>query len=272
MSEPPTSSRLLQLSTAAGRRLATAGLTIAFAESCTAGLLASTLTDVAGSSVYVLGGVVSYSNEAKTHVLGVPKNTLASHGAVSAETAAAMAAGARTLFNSDLAVAVTGIAGPGGGTPEKPVGLVYLHLAGADAGWGEQHFWPYDRIGNKLASVEAALSMLIGYFEGQRSEDGGQRTEDRGRRTEDGAQRPKMLDRPVVVEGHWRAGRWRLDAVWLEGQRQEISGVGRQSEKEDGTTIVMAEMANGARLELAVDVRAGGWRLQRAWWPTGPLA
>jgi len=174
------------MSTTAGHLLTAAGLTIALAESCTAGLLASTLTDVAGSSAYVLGGVVSYSNEAKMRLLGVPESTLSSQGAVSAETAAFMATGARKVFESALALAVTGIAGPGGGTADKPVGLVYLHLAGPDASWGERHVWPYDRIGNKLASVEAALSMLIGYLEGWRTEDRGQRTEDRGQRTEDG--------------------------------------------------------------------------------------
>lgn len=278
MSRPTTPSHLLQMSTTAGHLLTAAGLTIALAESCTGGLLASTLTDVAGSSAYVLGGVVSYSNEAKMRLLGVPESTLNSQGAVSAETATAMATGARLLFDSDLALAVTGIAGPGGGSPEKPLGLVYVHLVGPDAGWGERHLWPYDRIGNKLASVEAALSMLIGYFEGQRSEDRGRRTEDRGRRTEDREQKtedgrrgPEVLDRPVVVEGNSRAGRWQLDAIWLEGRRQEISGQGRQSQEADGTTIVMAETADGARLELAVDLHAGGWRLRRAWWPTGPV-
>lgn len=271
MSNPPTPSQLLQMSTTAGHLLTAAGMTVALAESCTGGLLASTLTDVAGSSAYVLGGVVSYSNEAKMRLLGVPESTLNSQGAVSAETAAAMATGARLFFDSDLALAVTGIAGPGGGSPEKPVGLVYLHLAAPDAGWGERHRWPYDRIGNKLASVKTALSMLIGYFEGQRSEDGGQRTEDREQKTESGRRGPELLDRPVVVEGRWREGRWRLDAIWLEGRRQEISGQGRQSQEADGTTIVMAETADGARLELAVDLRAGGWRLLRAWWPTGPV-
>ena len=80
-----------------------------------------------------------------------------------------------------------------------------------------------------------------------------------------------MLARPVVVEGGWREGRWWLDAIWLEGRRQEISGQGRQSQEVDGTTIVMAETADGARLELVVDIRLGGWRLQRAWWPSGRL-
>ncbi len=264
MSEPPSPSHLLQLSATAGQRLAELGLTIVCAESCTGGLLSSALTDVAGSSLYVLGGVVSYSNEAKMRLLGVPEDTLLTHGAVSAETAAAMAVGARALFHSDLALAVTGIAGPGGGTAAKPVGLVFLHLAGPDASWGERHVWPHDRIGNKLASAEAALLLLLRYLEdtGGQAGAGQPAISDR---------RPVVLDRPVVVEGAWRKSGWRLDAVWLDGQRQRISGTGRESQEADGATVVMAEAADGARLELVVDVSQGGWRLRRAWWPAPPL-
>ncbi|MGH3024180.1 MAG: CinA family nicotinamide mononucleotide deamidase-related protein [Gaiellaceae bacterium] len=103
------------------------GFTLVTAESCTGGLVAARLTDVAGASDVFLGGVVSYSDEAKRTRLSVPSQTLAQHGAVSAETAAAMAEGARYELGADVAVAVTGIAGPGGGTEEKPVGLVFLH-------------------------------------------------------------------------------------------------------------------------------------------------
>ena len=108
------------------------GLTLATAESCTGGLVAARLTSVPGSSDVFLGGVVSYANEVKARALGVPEEVLREHGAVSAETAAAMAAGARARLGADVAVAVTGIAGPGGGTAEKPVGLVYLHASGPD--------------------------------------------------------------------------------------------------------------------------------------------
>jgi competence/damage-inducible protein CinA-like protein len=106
------------------------GLTLATAESCTGGLVAARLTSVAGSSDVFLGGVVAYSNEVKERELDVPARLLAEHGAVSREVAAAMAAGARGRLGADLALAVTGVAGPGGGTPEKPVGLVYLHAEG----------------------------------------------------------------------------------------------------------------------------------------------
>ena len=106
------------------------GLTLATAESCTGGLVAARLTSVPGSSDVFLGAVVAYADEVKARELGVPAEVLERHGAVSAEAAAAMAAGARARLGADVAVAVTGVAGPGGGTPEKPVGLVYLHAAG----------------------------------------------------------------------------------------------------------------------------------------------
>ena len=107
------------------------GATIATAESCTAGLVAARLTDIAGSSDVVLGGVVAYANEIKQAMLGVPAALLEQHGAVSAECAEAMARGALAATGAQLAISTTGIAGPGGGTPEKPVGLVYLHCASA---------------------------------------------------------------------------------------------------------------------------------------------
>jgi nicotinamide-nucleotide amidase len=106
-----------------------AGLTIAAAESCTGGLVSARLTSVAGSSDVFRGGIVAYENDVKLEQLAVPEEILVAHGAVSAEAAAAMAAGARAALGSDVAIAVTGIAGPGGGTPEKPVGLVFLHTS-----------------------------------------------------------------------------------------------------------------------------------------------
>ena len=107
-------------------RLLATGATIATAESCTAGLVAGRLADRPGSSAYLLGGLVTYSNEAKTSLLGVPADLVERVGAVSEEVARAMAAGARERVGADVAVSVTGIAGPSGGTPEKPVGLVHL--------------------------------------------------------------------------------------------------------------------------------------------------
>jgi len=136
------------------------GLTVATAESCTGGLVAHLITEVPGSSGYLRGGVVAYSDAVKAAVLGVPDATLRAHGAVSAQTAAAMAAGVRERLGSDLGVAVTGIAGPDGGSGAKPVGLVYIAVAGGREPTVRRFLWPHDREGNKRASAEAALAML----------------------------------------------------------------------------------------------------------------
>lgn len=137
------------------------GLTLAAAESCTGGLVGDLITDVSGSSEYFLGSAGTYSNAAKVRLLGVQEATLATHGAVSAETAAEMAQGARRLYGADVAVSVTGIAGPTGGTTAKPVGLVFLHVSAPDWEAGERHIWPADRVGNKRLSAEAALRLVL---------------------------------------------------------------------------------------------------------------
>lgn len=137
------------------------GITVALAESCTGGLIAATLTSVPGSSGYFLGGVVSYSNHAKEAFLDVPEATLVAHGAVSAQVARAMALGARARFGAALAVGVTGVAGPDGGSAEKPVGLTYLGLA--DAGGADVRRFTFggDRAENRDAGTRAALEWLI---------------------------------------------------------------------------------------------------------------
>ena len=137
------------------------GVTIALAESCTGGLVAATITSVPGSSGYFLGGVVSYSNEAKEAFLDVPAAALAAHGAVSAQVAKAMAVGARARFASSLAVSVTGIAGPDGGSDEKPVGLTYVALAKGDAADVRRFAFGGDRAANREAGTRAALEWLI---------------------------------------------------------------------------------------------------------------
>jgi len=146
------------------------GWTIATAESCTAGLLAGRLTDLAGSSEYVVGGLVVYSNEAKTALAGVPAELIAAHGAVSPEVAAAMAAGARERLGADVAVSVTGVAGPDGGTPEKPVGLVYLHAEGPDGGHGRELSFPGDRTSIRVRSAVGALHLVRRLLSGSRDE------------------------------------------------------------------------------------------------------
>ncbi|MCA9864764.1 MAG: nicotinamide-nucleotide amidohydrolase family protein [Thermomicrobiales bacterium] len=136
-------------------------LTIATAESCTGGGVAAALTSLAGSSDYMMGGIVSYSNAAKANLLGVSQEILATRGAVSPECARAMAEGARRALGSDLAVSTTGIAGPGGGTARKPVGLVYIALADTEGASAIELHLAGDRAAVTSAAVEAALAMLL---------------------------------------------------------------------------------------------------------------
>jgi nicotinamide-nucleotide amidase len=140
----------------------TRGKKIATAESCTGGLVAALLTEIPGASAVVDRGFVVYSNEAKQELLGVPAATLAAFGAVSQETARAMARGAVAHSHADYAVAVTGVAGPDGGTPEKPVGLVHFACAGADGSVVtlERRYGDLGRAAIRLASVATALEML----------------------------------------------------------------------------------------------------------------
>lgn len=147
-----------------GHFLRERGRTLAAAESCTGGLLSHRITNVPGSSDYYLGSVTAYANTVKEQLLGVPRDVLETCGAVSRETALAMARGARRLLGADLALSVTGIAGPGGGTPSKPVGLTYIALAAPDGEWVEEHRWTGDRLANKAASASAALALLRWYL------------------------------------------------------------------------------------------------------------
>jgi nicotinamide-nucleotide amidase len=146
------------------------GLTLATAESETGGLVAARLTSVPGASDVFAGSVVTYSNELKQSQLGVPSEVLAEHGAVSAEVAAAMARGARERLGVDVAVAVTGIAGPGGGTAEKPVGLVYLHAEGPDGGLARTFDFPGDRASIRARSAVGALHLVRRLLTGSRDE------------------------------------------------------------------------------------------------------
>jgi nicotinamide-nucleotide amidase len=140
--------------------LRTRGLTLGTAESCTGGLVAARVTDVAGSSDVFLGSVVAYSNAVKARQLDVPEELLRDYGAVSAEVAQAMALGARARLGVDVAVSVTGIAGPGGGSPEKPVGLVYLHAVGPSGERARTFDFPGDRETIRLRSAVSALHLV----------------------------------------------------------------------------------------------------------------
>jgi len=137
------------------------GVWVATAESCTGGLVAHAITQVAGSSAYFRGSIVAYANEAKTDVLGVDGALIDAHGAVSAQVARAMATAARARFGTELAVSTTGVAGPGGGTEQKPVGLTYLAVADAEGVEVVRQRWDLDRTGNKIESARAALELLL---------------------------------------------------------------------------------------------------------------
>lgn len=143
-----------------GRALTGRGATVAVAESCSGGLLAHRITSVSGSSAYFLGGVVSYANDAKVRDLGVSAVSLEQHGAVSEQVAREMAAGVRERFGSDFGISITGIAGPSGGTDEKPVGLVFIAIADVEGSYASRHQFPGDRAWIKEWSSLTALDML----------------------------------------------------------------------------------------------------------------
>jgi len=161
---------LVKKSTAVLARCHEAGLTIATAESCTGGLIAACLTDLPGASAVFERGFVTYANQAKTDLLGVPADLIREHGAVSEPVARAMAAGALARSPADLAISVTGIAGPGGATPEKPVGLVFIGRArrGAEAA-AERHVFGGNREAIRAAAAAAALDALAAMAEEARA-------------------------------------------------------------------------------------------------------
>jgi nicotinamide-nucleotide amidase len=141
------------------------GLKLAVAESCTGGLLADHITDVPGSSDYFVGGVVAYSYEAKVALLHVSWDTLRLYGAVSRATVVEMARGVRTALGADIGVSVSGIAGPAGGLPDKPVGTTWIGLSARDGDWGRKFVWEGDRRLNKESSAQAALQLVLDYFD-----------------------------------------------------------------------------------------------------------
>ena len=143
-----------------GNRLRELGLTLATAESCTGGLLGHRITGVSGSSDYYLGGVVSYNNKAKMELLGVKKQTLEKFGSVSEETVREMAQGVKSLFKTDLGISISGIAGPTGGSPEKPVGLIYIGLSSEKEVTIKKFNFFRDRDSNKRISSQVALNMI----------------------------------------------------------------------------------------------------------------
>ena len=149
-----------------GEQLLQHNLTLATAESCTGGLIADRITNIPGSSAYFRGGIVAYAYEAKVALLDVSWGTLRSYGAVSKETVVEMARGVRIVMGADLALSVSGIAGPGGGLPDKPVGTTWIGLSTTEGDWARKFVWQGDRLENKALSAEAALQFVIDYLDG----------------------------------------------------------------------------------------------------------
>jgi PncC family amidohydrolase len=149
-----------------GNMLTERVLKLALAESCTGGLVGHRITNMPGSSAYFFGGVIAYSYEAKVKTLGVSWDTLNDFGAVSSETVLEMARGAKKLMDADIAVSVSGIAGPGGGTADKPIGTTWVGLSSNDGEWSREFHFDGDRDQNKESSAEVALQMLLDYLEG----------------------------------------------------------------------------------------------------------
>lgn len=149
-----------------GQKLRDKNLTLGSAESCTGGQIADRLTNVAGSSNYFEGGIVAYAYKAKVSLLNVSWDTLRKYGAVSEEIVIEMARGARTALGTDIAVSVSGIAGPGGGLPDKPVGTTWIGLSVKEGDWARKFRFDGDRLQNKNKSVDAAFQMVLDFLDG----------------------------------------------------------------------------------------------------------
>ncbi len=147
------------------------GQKVVFAESCTGGLVGHRITNLAGSSEYYLGSITAYAYEAKVHWLNVSWDTLEAHGAVSREVVLEMAKGVQEALKADIGLSVSGIAGPGGGLPDKPVGTTWIGLAAPDGNWARHFCWDGDRLQNKDRSADALLQMLLDYLQGERELD-----------------------------------------------------------------------------------------------------
>ena len=234
-----------------GALLSDRGLTLATAESCTGGLLAHRITSVSGSSAYYLGGFVTYANEAKEALLGVKRETLLAHGAVSEETALEMARGARERLGADLGISTTGIAGPTGGTSEKPVGLVYIALSAAGADHCERHVWQGDRAANNAKSADAALQLVRIYLQQRRQA------------------MVEFIDEAVVVETQLRRdGTARPSAFVWRGRRFQIVSWGREGATTRDGRVCHCHLVQTPDLEsweLCQDTETGGWTLARRW-------
>jgi nicotinamide-nucleotide amidase len=243
-----------ELSLSLGEQLRQRRLTLVCAESCTGGLVSAQIVAVPGSSDYFLGGVVAYANQIKAGVLGVQETTLAEHGAVSWQTATEMATGVRRLFGVSLALSTTGIAGPSGGTPLKPVGLVYVALATSEHVWWEGHRWMGSRGENNVQTAQATLALLKRYLDGEMGD-----ASDDAR----GSVALPETGTPIQVELSPGAT-WPSAFLW-RGQRCLIESYGRRWVDDTGGRHVLVMSQAHGTFELYHDPRQDKWYLLRAW-------
>lgn len=238
-----------------GTLLRARGWTLATAESATGGLVGHRVTNVAGSSDYFVGGMVAYSNDAKMALLDVRLETLIAVGAVSDEVAREMARGARRRLNADVAVSITGIAGPGGGTDFKPVGLTYIALSAPDAEVCRRYVFEGNRLENKEMSASAALRLVWEYLKGTHM--------------------VEFVNEPVMVEAQPRPDQppRPLAFVW-RGMRYAVASWGREgAETHDGETFYcyLVQTEGAETWQLCRHEADGTWMVRRRW-PRGPQA
>jgi PncC family amidohydrolase len=250
-----------------GELLQEHGLTLAVAESCTGGLLGTHITNIPGSSAYFEGGVIAYSYGAKEHVLGVPASTLKEHGAVSAETAIAMASGVRQVLQTDFALAITCIAGPAGATPTKPVGLAYVGLASATGETCKRYQWLGDRWENREWAAKAALALLHEHLCALRTSAGGD-TSSEGNTDPAPSQEDKCTPcTPIEVEARFSpSGRPDPMAFKWQGRWLTVAFVGRTWNSGEGDEAVQHSLVitplDGV-FELSYQPATAQWRLVR---------
>jgi PncC family amidohydrolase len=240
-----------------GELLTEHGLKLAAAESCTGGLIGHLLTNVAGSSRYYMGSVTAYANEAKEHLLGVRLETLEKFGAVSSETVIEMASGVRKVLEADIGISVSGIAGPGGGTPEKPVGTVWIGLSTAQEEFSRHYLWTGDRLLVKEKTAQATLKILVDYL---LKENGLPNSHDQNAFLE-GNQKNTM--EPIEVTARFdEPGTITPLHITRKGSLQRVESTGRRWSDEIGQHFLVMVM-NGQIYELIYKSGEGHWFIRQ---------
>lgn len=236
-----------------GQALLARGWKLASAESCTGGLIGHRLTNVPGSSAYYLGGVTAYDNSVKERLLGVQRETLARHGAVSEETAMEMARGVRLALGADMGISVTGIAGPGGGSVEKPTGLTWISLSTASGEQAWRYVWEGSRPDVKRQAAAQALRLALDHLADETLGEPSAQALNR-----QSAPRPFEA---VEVSAHFdRNGHLRPQSVQWNGQTYPVESTGRRWQAGDGWHILA--MLPGQTVELRYDPAEASWALR----------